>query len=69
MNDSSANKPHYKAMYKCELARSAGVSVKTMRQWCKENFQQLKQYGYHPSDKLLSPGAVQYLCEKYVITP
>ena len=54
-------------MYKCELARAAGVSTKTMRRWCRENHAQLLPFGYHPSDKLLSPGAVQYLCEKYII--
>ena len=68
MNDSHSTN-RYKAMYKCELARAAGVSTKTMRRWCRENHAQLLPFGYHPSDKLLSPGAVQYLCEKYVITP
>ncbi|MBO5345927.1 MAG: hypothetical protein J6A44_03355 [Paludibacteraceae bacterium] len=66
MNDSSDNK-QYKAMYKCELARAAGVSLTTLRQWCQENHSQLCDYGYHPNDKLLSPGAVKFLCEKYVI--
>ena len=56
-------------MYKCELARATGVSIKTMRRWCRENHAALLPFGYHPSDKLLSPGAVQYLCKKYVITP
>lgn len=66
MNDShSTNK--YKAMYKYELARAAGVSIATLRQWCQENYSALCEYGYHPNDKLLSPGAVKFLCEKYVI--
>ena len=41
-------------MYKCELARAAGVSLTTLRQWCQENYSELCDYGYHPNDKLLS---------------
>lgn len=58
---------NYKAMYKYELARSAGVGMKTFRRWLNENFEELTKFGYKPSDNMLCPGAVKFMCEKYVI--
>ena len=57
----------YKAMYKYELANAAGVSMKTFRKWLKANYKELERYGYKHDDNMLSPGAVKFLCEKYVI--
>ena len=62
-----AEKQKYKAMYKYELADAAGVSIKTFREWIRNDVADLKKYGYTISDKLLSPGAVKFLCEKYCI--
>lgn len=57
-----------KALYKNELARAAGVSIGTLRKWCKAEQQQLANYGVHPRDQFLTPAAVQYICTKYGIT-
>ncbi|HOG36776.1 MAG TPA: hypothetical protein PK984_04465 [Paludibacteraceae bacterium] len=57
----------YKAMYKNELARAAGVSMKTFRKWLFENHAELVKFGYKKTDSMLSPGSVKFLCEKYVI--
>lgn len=52
----------YKAMLKSELARYAGVSLKTLNQWInQDNINIPKHY------KLLPPYIVKHLCEKYVI--
>lgn len=58
---------NYKAMYKYELARAAGVGMKTFRRWLNESFEELNKFGYKHSDSILCPGAVKFMCEKYVI--
>ena len=58
----------YKAMYKCELANAAGVSRQTFYNWTKEYQDDLRQFGVSRNTKLLPPKAVQFLCEKYLIT-
>lgn len=57
----------YKALYKYELADYAGVSPKTFRKWLSDCENDLKEFGYDKNDNILSPGAVRFLCEKYVI--
>ena len=57
----------YKAMYKNELARAAGVSTAVFRTWMKSDKQALEAMGITPRQQLLPPVAVRYLCEKYVI--
>ena len=57
----------YKAMYKNELARAAGVSRTVFRVWLKADKQALEAMGITPRQQLLPPVAVRYLCEKYVI--
>ena len=57
----------YKAMYKNELARAAGVSTAVFRTWIKSDKQALEIMGITPRQQLLPPVAVRYLCEKYVI--
>ena len=57
----------YKAMYKNEIARAAGVSTATFRTWMKSDKQALETMGITPRQQLLPPVAVRYLCEKYVI--
>ena len=52
----------YKAMYKQELARAAGVTLQVLRKWLKDdNIELPKKY------KMLPPHIVKFLCEKYVI--
>lgn len=50
----------YKAMYKYELARAAGVSPSTFRRWCSSE-------GISKSSKLLKPCEVAKLCAKFAI--
>lgn len=57
----------YKAMYKNELARAAGVSTATFRNWIKSDKQVLEAMGITPKQQLLPPMIVRYLCEKYDI--
>ena len=57
----------YKAMYKFELARAAGVSTAVFRVWLKADKQDLEAMGITPRQQLLPPVAVRYLCEKYDI--
>lgn len=57
----------YKAMYKCELARAAGVSDETFRRWLMLDRSQLRQMGCKLKTKILNPAAVRFLCEKYCI--
>ena len=57
----------YKAMYKYELARAAGVSTATFRGWLKADKQFLTTKGITPRQQLLPPMIVRYLCEKYDI--
>lgn len=54
-------------MYKIELARAAGVSLRTFNRWLRSDKQQLEALGCSGTEKLLNPAAVKYLCEKYVI--
>ena len=53
----------YKAMYKNEIARAAGVSRAVFRVWLKADKQALEAMGITPRQQLLPPVAVRYLCE------
>ena len=57
----------YKAMYKYELARAAGVSTDTFRRWLISDRAAFEAMGISPKQHLLPPVAVRYICEKYVI--
>ena len=56
-----------KAMLKSELAREAGVSMRTFYNWCKPYHKELIKMGYNPRTKLLSPKIVAFLTEKFCI--
>ena len=51
---------NYKAMYKSELARAAGVSLKVLNRWLEPHRQQLAAFGVGKYDKMLPPSAVHY---------
>lgn len=57
----------YKAMYKNELARAAGVSVETFRRWLRTDKAILAEMSVTPRQHMLPPKAVRYLCDKYDI--
>ena len=54
-----------KAMLKSELAREAGVSVRTFNRWCKPYHKELVKMGSRM--KLLPPKIVAYLTDKFCI--
>ena len=56
-----------KAMLKSELAAAAGVSRATFRRWLHSDAEHLSSLGVKPSAKMLPPGAVKYLIDKYCI--
>ena len=56
-----------KAMYKYELAQLAGVSLKTLSKWLKESETELLKLGYKRTDHILTPKAVKFIKDKYVI--
>lgn len=56
-----------KSMLKSELAREAGVSVKTLSRWCKPYEKELLEMGWDPKKKLLPPKIVTFLMEKLCI--
>ena len=56
-----------KAMLKSELAREAGVSMRTFRRWCKPFRKELIQMGWRPEMKLLPPKIVAFLADKLCI--
>lgn len=56
-----------KAMLKQELADCAGVSVRTLNNWCRPLREELARMGLQPRTKLLPPNIVKYLSEKFCI--
>ena len=56
-----------KSMLKSELAREAGVSVRTLNRWCKPYTKELLKMGWDPKKKLLPPKIVEYLVEQFCI--
>lgn len=58
-----------KAMLKSELADSAGVSLRTLNNWCKPYRRELIKMGWKPKMKLLPPHIVEFLTEKFCISP
>ena len=56
-----------KRMYKIELARAAGVSPRTFSRWLKANEEELRAVGVKPSDHLVSPSGIRFICEKFDI--
>ena len=56
-----------KSMYKQELADCAGVSVKTLMNWCDPFRQELARMGLNPRAKKLPPHVVAVLSEKFCI--
>ena len=56
-----------KSMLKSELARKAGVSVRTLNRWCKPYTKELLKMGWDPKKKLLPPKIANFLMEKLCI--
>ena len=56
-----------KAMTKQQLADSAGVTTKTLTNWCEPFLKELKAMGMHPNMKVLPPHIVRFISEKFCI--
>ena len=56
-----------RSMWKHELADKAGVSVKTLKNWCMIYREELTIMGIKPTAKKLPPHAVEWLSEKFCI--
>ena len=56
-----------KAKSKSELAEAAGVSLNTLREWCKPWQKELESMGLRPNARVLPPKVVNFLAEKFCI--
>ena len=56
-----------KAMSKQQIADCAGVSVRTLMEWCKPHAAELKRLGLRPNAKLLPPRIVQFMADTFAI--
>ena len=56
-----------KAMTKQQLAQCAGVTTKTLSNWCKPFRKELEAMGMQPLMKVLPPHIVRFIAEKFCI--
>lgn len=56
-----------KAMSKQQLAECAGVSVRTLNNWCRNYRRELEEMGVGPNMKVLPPNVVLFLVDKLCI--
>jgi len=56
-----------KAMSKQQLAENAGVTTKTLTNWCEPFREELKAMGMQPHMKVLPPHIVRFITEKLSI--
>ena len=56
-----------KSMSKSQLAEHAGVSVRTLMNWCEPFRPELTKMGMSPNAKVLPPHIVKFICEKFDI--
>lgn len=67
--DISNEKQHssMKAMTKQQLANSAGVTVRTLMNWCRPYRKELLQMGLKPGMKVLPPHIVKWIADRFSI--
>ena len=56
-----------KAMSKQQIATCAGVSVRTLLNWCKPYQKELAQMGMTPGMRVLPPNIVKWIAERFCI--
>ena len=54
-----------KNYFKYELARAAGVSMRTLSRWLSQNTTFLAELGVMPTTKLIPDRAAQWICGQY----
>ena len=54
-------------MTKQQLAQCAGVTVKTLSNWCRPYSEELKQMGMKPDMKVMPPHLVKWFVDKFAI--
>ncbi len=54
-------------MFKNEVAGRAGVTVKTLMNWCKPYRKEMRAMGLTPTAKKLPPQVVAFMAEKFCI--
>ena len=56
-----------KAMTKQQLAQAAGVTVKTLMNWCRPYEAELQQMGLTPRMRVLPPHIVMWMARRFCI--
>lgn len=56
-----------KAMTRQQIAYHAGVTVRTLRNWCKPYRKELEAQGLRPGMIVLPPNIVGWICDKFCI--
>ena len=56
-----------KAMTKQQLAQCAGVTVRTLFNWCRPYRKELARMGLKPGMRVLPPRIVKFVAEKFCI--
>lgn len=56
-----------KAMTRQQIAAYAGISVRTLTNWCRPYRQELQSLGLRPGMILLPPNIVRWICQKFCI--
>lgn len=59
----------YKSLTKKEIAIDAGVSIDTVKSWCKQMEEKMLPYGYIHNARILNPICVSILAEHFCFTP
>ena len=53
-----------KSKSKSEIAMAAGITVRTLYSWMSQHRHHLQRLGARPSQKLLPPRVVDYICQE-----
>jgi hypothetical protein len=56
-----------KAMTRQQIGYYAGVTARTLNNWCKPYRKELEALGLHPGMIILPPNIVQWICDKFCI--
>ncbi len=56
-----------KSKSKSEIADAAGVCQKTLARWMRGHREKLRAMGVSPSQRILTPRAVEYVCREFGI--